>query len=247
MDKGIRLHTLALELDVVNRSPFRALVEGGFKIDDGENSIIINRKNISYLDDLVIVSSALYCTYPQRYLPYFFSNCIDLLYRMMDYLDIDVPDFPAKKAKLDRWLYYDDLCEVLHTYRLSIGLTPGEYTAFLYDFLVQTIGQDKKNQELPKPSNIWIVGGNKKGGDFEVLDAADRDFNTFWQGNQYAKAGDIVVMYCLSPRSFIHSIWQTTTDGYIDPFFYYYSQVRIDFKHRVPRISISDFEKRCLL
>jgi hypothetical protein len=49
-------------------------------------------------------------------------------------------------------------------------------------------------------------------------------------------------MYCLSPRSYIHSIWRATRDGIADPFFHYYSNIYIGHGQKVPAITIHELK-----
>lgn len=90
------------------------------------------------------------------------------------------------------------------------------------------------DQRLPQPTQVWWIGGNKVGGDFKFVDQLSQDVIGFWQGNLDTKRGDILVMYCLAPRSYIHSIWQATADGIGDPFFHYYSSIYIGLGQKVP-------------
>jgi hypothetical protein len=107
-------------------------------------------------------------------------------------------------------------------FRKLHNFTPAEFCSFLYDFAPSVL-QELEDSEMPRPSKVWFVGGNKV--DFEFLDTASIKSTNRWQGNVDARKGDIVLMYCLSPRSYIHSIWRVIKDGFADPFFHYYSVV----------------------
>ncbi|MDB5264414.1 MAG: hypothetical protein JWQ14_3697 [Adhaeribacter sp.] len=88
-----------------------------------------------------------------------------------------------------------------------------------------------------------MVGGNKSGGDFEFLDNASDGNTDFWQGSEDTKRGDIIVMYCLAPRSYIHSIWRATTDGIADPFFHWYSNIYIGEGKKVIPITLKELKE----
>lgn len=47
-------------------------------------------------------------------------------------------------------------------------------------------------------------------------------------------------MYCLSPRSYIHSIWRAVRDGYIEPYFHWYSMIEIAFPQKVKPITFKE-------
>ena len=49
-------------------------------------------------------------------------------------------------------------------------------------------------------------------------------------------------MYCLAPRSYIHSIWRATKNGIADPFFHYYSSIYISEGIKVSPISIHELK-----
>ena len=138
--------------------------------------------------------------------------------------NIPIPEVPKRRDWKGRALYYIDLCDALFEFRKINGFTSGELCAFLYDF-APAVMKDLEDTEVPNPSKVWFVGGHK--GNFEELDVASDNTIYSWQGNVDAKRGDIVVMYCLTPRSYIHSIWRVIGDGFADPFFYYYSVMYI--------------------
>ncbi|MCP9234863.1 hypothetical protein [Lewinella sp. JB7] len=219
---------------------FIFLLRKGFPVTYEGDSYTVSINDFDYSFDFRLVTTLLYCQYPDRYIPYIFINKIDLLYRILDYLNLDSPPLPKRRDWEERWSYYGKICGVLHDYRREIGLKSEEFMAFILDFVPRSADNTHVNSSLPDPANVWIVGGNKNGGDFKFLDQAQSGTVSFWQGNKRARKGDIVVMYCLSPRSYIHSIWRTITDGYIDPFFHWYSQVHITFISRVPRITVAD-------
>ena len=123
-------------------------------------------------------------------------------------------------------------------------MTSSEFCAFLYDFAPNFIEQNQTVEtELPKPTQVWLAGGDKGGFDFEFLDNYKKGNNSFWQGNIDTKRGDIVIMYCLSPRSCIHSIWRATKDGIADPFFHYYSSIFISDGIKVTPISLNELKQ----
>ena len=115
--------------------------------------------------------------------------------------------------------------------------------AFLYDFAPDYLDEHGTlPQVLPEPTQVWWVGGNKEGGDFDFLDNMTQESVSHWQGNVDTRKGDIIIMYCLTPRSYIHSIWRATSDGVVDPFFYYYSNIYIGQGQKIPPISIQELK-----
>lgn len=123
-------------------------------------------------------------------------------------------------------------------------MTPPEFCAFLYDFAPKYISESMPIlSELPKPTQVWMVGGNKSGYDFEFLERDEIGRTDFWQGNEDTKRGDIIIMYCLTPRSYIHSIWRATSDGIADPFFHFYGSIFIGEGVKVTPVSLKDLKE----
>jgi hypothetical protein len=97
-------------------------------------------------------------------------------------------------------------------------------------------------------SFLWNTYKNSPSG-IELINLDKANDNTVynWQGNPDTQPGDIIVMYCLSPRSYIHSIWRAVTPGSIDPFFYFYRNVYIGHPIFVEHISLNEIKNDELL
>jgi hypothetical protein len=124
--------------------------------------------------------------------------------------------------------YYGKINKILYDFRIENQLTPEEMCAFLYDFALNMVYSDsieKKIEDLSSPSKVWLVMVGKD--EFHRVDEATEDTIYNWSGNMEMRSGDILLMYCKSPRSCIHSIWRALNDGFIEPFSYYFSRVRI--------------------
>lgn len=197
----------------------------------------------NFLQLIPILSTWLYYNYPDIFKPYFFKNNFDLLTRIADTFGIVMPPVPLKRYKRERFLYYGALCQAFAEFEQANNLTAAEFCAFIYDFapayLQQTVDQES---DLPQPTQVWWIGGDKGGGDFRFLDNATTESTSFWQGAEDTRKGDILIMYCLSPRSYIHSVWRATRDGIADPFFHYYSNIYIGHGQKVPPISIHELK-----
>ncbi|HYX06849.1 MAG TPA: hypothetical protein VE912_08970 [Bacteroidales bacterium] len=192
-------------------------------INLGNQEIIKSNNYQLWVVDISLISRVLYGLYPDNFFPYVFDD-FNLLNKIAIEFEIPLPKIPLKKDWEKRAFYYPELCEALNEFKSLHGFSPQELCAFLYDFAPNNIG-NQENDEIPFPSKAWFVGGNKV--DFEYLDNAGKNSRSHWQGNPDARIGDIIVMYCLSPRSYIHSIWRVFEDGFVDPFFYYYNMIKI--------------------
>ena len=217
-------------------------------IHDGiflDNFEILNKDNYQiWTTEINTFSQILYSVFPDYFFPYMLDCEFLKFQKICNEFDIPIPEVPKKKDWEQRATYYIDLCEALLEFRKQFSFNPAELCAFLYDFAPQVLLELEDN-ELPNPSKVWFVGGNKD--NFEFLDNAKPDDRDYWQGNLDAQRGNIVVMYCLTPRSYIHSIWRIFGNGFADPFFYYYSTVCITNQIKLDvHITQKDLEKNAL-
>ncbi|WP_312324307.1 restriction endonuclease subunit R [Soonwooa sp.] len=192
-----------------------------------------------------IVSTWLFYKFPKIFKPYYFKNDFDLLVKIADTFGIELPEVPLKRHKKERFIYYLELCKCFNEFQLENNLTDFEFCAFLNDFALEYIDDNDETDELPEPTQVWWIGGDKYGADFEFLDEniGNKTISSFWQGNIDTRKGDILVVYCLSPRSYIHSVWRATKDGIADPFFHYYSNIYIGHGTKVPPITIHELKE----
>ena len=199
-------------------------------------------------DDLTyyigIVSTWLFYKFPNIFKPYYFKNDFDLIVKISDTFGIEIPEVPIKRYKKERFLFYLESCKCFNEFQKENNLSNCEFCAFLNDFAIEYIDDSNEVKELPEPTQVWWIGGDKYGQDYEFLDenVGKNSISSFWQGNIDTRKGDILIVYCLSPRSFIHSVWRATRDGIADPFFHYYSNIYIGQGIKVPPISIHELK-----
>ena len=234
-------------------------VNAGFKTEDAHKTYsnwinagivingfqILNEANLKrWTVDIRFFSRILYSAYPNYFFPYLYDCEFNKFQKICNEFDIPIPEVPKKKDWEQRATYYIDLCEALFEFRKLFDFKPAEFCAFLYDFAPQILLELEDN-ELPSPSKVWFVGGNKN--NFEFLDNAEPEVKDYWQGNLNAQRGDIVLMYCLTPRSYIHSIWRIIGNGFADPFFYYYNVVCLTYPIKLEvHVTQKDLESNAL-
>lgn len=198
------------------------------------------RRKSSYVLEL---SLYLYLVHPY-FKPILFPYRYDLFLRNCDALGIELPPIPHTKDYKAFLMYYYDICTAMNKFQDEYEMTDEEFCACFYGF-AKMLCDESKHAELPKPVNVWLTGAS--GGDFISLDEAtsgkyEGDFNSIWACNERTKRGDIVVVYCLSPRSYIHSIWRANTAGIFNPFDYYKCRTTVCDGIRVPDISSKDLK-----
>lgn len=177
------------------------------------------------------LSYVLHFFHPDFFIPNLYCFNFEAFIRLCNsYEDFSLPPIPKKSDYRSRYLYYAELCRLFFDIRTKWGLSSAEFCAFLYDFAPASIVQEEEQKELPQPSAIWCIGGNED------------EPKGLWQCNEETKRGDIILYYRKSPTSAITHIFRADSDGLIDPFFHYYSRVKICSPIRIPNISC-DFLK----
>lgn len=229
---------------------FISIVDEGIqweRCSDCTSSILLyggGRDDPESYDDIIRsiqgLTAGLHEVFPEFFFPYLFARGFDRLQRIADRFALSFPDIPGKFNKRDRALFYLGVNREIQRFRKEKGLSPRELNAFFYDFAGKEMGETP-SAVLPRPSRVWfLMGGANNNGDFEFLDDAEECTVTYWQGNLEARRGDAVLMWCVSPRSSFHSVWRVTADGFNDPYFFFYTMIRIGHPVRIPGITFAD-------
>lgn len=181
-------------------------------------------KDGDWYDYVAAISLGLYQGQPDYFLPYNFRTKFHQVEEIHAEFDIPLPPVPGKSDKAGRCVYYASINQAWQEFRQRYGLSPVEMCAFLYDFAPQfTTPLD--SSDLPSPSKVWLITGGSW--DIEVADNATSDTVRVWGGNPAIRRGDILMLYLVSPRKAIDSIWRACTDGFVDPLFHYHGTVWI--------------------
>lgn len=237
--------TIPAELDNESAELFyKEIIKNGIAFQVvGEPFENYDPKKYDYLKFIPVISTWLFFHFPDFYKPYFFNCKFSLLTQIADTLGIELPEVPLKKYKEERIIYYWKLCLAFLDFQQENDMSPYEFCAFLYDFAPKYVEQNKSTEnELPQPTQAWMVGGDQGGRDIKFLDNYVKGNSHFWQGNIDTKRGDIIIMYCLAPRSYIHSIWRATSDGIADPFFHFYSNIYIGEGIKVAPVTLNQLK-----
>ncbi len=199
-----------------------------------------------WVDAIQELSFGLYLTHAEYFLPYLYQRKFHELQAICEVFGIPLPPVPGKLDWRGRIHFYFGINQALQEFRSMHGLSPAEMCAFLYDFTPEYLKQSET--ELPQPSKVWLITGGAGGnGDYEWLDQSNETSTSNWQGNIDTRRGDILLMYCVSPRSCIHSIWRATCDGFIDPFFYYHSSIWVGSPIKTIPVTFREMKEHPLL
>ena len=233
--------TFAKDFELIN---VRIEEDGTIAFCDGAKSVWLKRDDYRTKATLVhSLSTFLYYNF-DTFKPIVLQNHFDIIQRNCDAIGLELPPIPHSKDYLAYLGYYYDICEVMNNFQKEHKLTNAEFCACLYDFAPMLL-EDSNPAELPKPVNVWLTGSAGKG-DFEYLDSLgeNNDYNTanIWACNERTRRGDIIVVYCNSPRSYIHSIWRANSVGIFNPFDYFHCRTTVCNGVRVPEISFKDLK-----
>ena len=224
-----------LEINIIDENSEGEL----FKVEN-ERSLIVQKDYKSLSAILSEISLILYL-YENSYYPILFREQFDVFMKILDVLEIPMPELPAKSDKKARLLLYNKLNENIAKFAEENNLTKEETCACIYDFAFMLLEESEKEIEIPEPTNIWLTGANKI--DYKTfLENPIKGKNSVWTCNENTKRGDIIIMYVLSPYSCIQSIWRADIDGVYTPFNYYNSRARVTDGILIPHITLKELK-----
>ena len=194
-----------------------------------------------FLSWIAPISVGFHLAFSNFFVPYGFVSRYYLLEQTARIFQIDLPGTPSKRDLEARVKHYADVNEALIRFMQLHNMNSSEMCAFLYDFALNFLDQNKT--ELPAPSQAWLLLGSKdENGDFEFLDESNATTTDRWQAHVDTQRGDIMVMYVVSPRSHIHSIWRAESNGFQDPFFYFQNTTWISNPRKVMPITFKEMK-----
>lgn len=221
---------------------FNELTTGGILLEDDngkENQFFTSFKDA--ISNIEAISIYLFCIAPVIFIPYFWPGKFKELTMLLDAFEIDFPEIPAKTDHRGRFMFYWELCRNIYAFRTTYKLSYAEIGAFLYDFTPKSLHTvEPIVEKLPAATQTWFVGADK--GDFAVIDQYNGTFEHIWQCNADTRKGDLVVVYCLSPRSRIESVWRAATNGIADPLYHHYSYVYVRDCNKIEPITLNQLK-----
>lgn len=198
-------------------------------------------------DAIDAISTLLHWRYPEWFAPYYFSHRFNQFAEICATFEIPLPPIPGKMQRAARALYYLAINRALQEFRAAHDLSAKELNAFLYDFAPSYLAVEEDN-DLPSPQRAWFVmAGVVSQEDFEYLDNATAESQSYWRGHRDARRGDIAVVWCASPRAYLHSFWRIEEDGFDDPFAHWYSLIRIGRPIKIPSLKLVDMKAHPVL
>ena len=215
--------------------------EGELVRKENEQPIIYQKDYKTFCAILSEISLILYFYGKLFFFPVLFREQFDVFMKILDTLEIPMPELPAKSDKRGRLLLYNGLNDNINKFSEDNNLTPEETCACIYDFAFMLFEEDESKSEMPEPTNIWLTGGSKE--DYKTfLENPVEGAKSVWTCNENTKRGDIIVMYVRTPYSCIQSIWRADIDGVYTPFNYYNSRTRATNGIVVPQITLNELK-----
>lgn len=205
------------------------------------SEVVKSGKRNYFLYFIQSCSSALYHCFPEFFVPFYFEDNFQEFTKVCKDFDIHLPPLPARDKLEERAWFYFFLSESLQKFRKQHRISTKDFPAFLHGFALESLVKIEED-ELPKPSMAYFLGGSKWDSDF--LDNAVKEDTMVWgAGSLNIHKGDILVMYCLAPRSYIHSIWRAMDDSYVNPFSPHYYHIEIGYPILVPQITFHELKE----
>lgn len=207
----------------------------------GEENCSAQNVFARFSDSIEFFTTSLAAELPDLFTPYYFKYNFNILEKIAQEFDIELPSMPIKKDYEKRFYFYGDICGAFLDFRETHNMSPYELSAFLYDFAPKYIGGIDSYiiKDLPEPKSAFFIGGSK---DDKFL-ANDSESITCWQCNPDTRAGDMIVMYLRTPISAVNSVWRSVSIGFNDPFFYYYRCTYIAHPVAIQQISREELQK----
>ena len=77
----------------------------------------------------------------------------------------------------------------------------------------------------------------------QILDNMTSETTHHWTGSDKVRKGDILLMYCGTPRSYIHSVWRAKSNGVADVFWHRGHLVEIGHPIKIPELTLKEMQK----
>lgn len=245
-----------IEEETFTRDSFEHFIDSydlmDFEVKDDEivwlgNKYIISANKFRLKVAAVDALSMYLYYYDYYFKPILLSHRFDIIQKSCDALGIDLPPIPRSKDYKQYLMYYYDICGILNEFQKDNELTDAELCACLYDYGARVLldTEELTTRKLPQPTNVWLTGASGNI-DFKFLDSLEESqpsTTSIWACNERTRRGDLVIVYCTSPRSYIHSIWRADSIGIFNPFDYYHCRTIVRDGIKLPKITFSDLKE----
>lgn len=198
---------------------------GNLYLGNDEKDLIISANKIREKCTLMHLLSLYLYTLNEDFVPILLPLHFYLIQQYADEIGLTIPEIPRARNYFDYLMYYYDICMAAKQFRIEHNMTPAEFCTCLYGFAPIMEEDADPDSSLPQPINVWFTGASKY--DYREFLSKDISENVVWACNERTRRGDIIVVYCLSPYSIIHSIWRAESGGFFNPFDHYHCRTTV--------------------
>lgn len=194
-------------------------------LGDRERDLVLAAHKIREKCTFMHILSLFLYTQDDDFIPILYQHHFFLIKNFAEQIGLELPEIPRARDYFEYLMYYYDICMAAKQFREEHNMTPEEFCTCLYGFAPNQEEDTVKDSKLPQPINVWFTGASKH--DYRELLSKDITKNVVWACNERTRRGDIVVVYCLSPYSMIHSIWRAESGGFFNPFDHYHCRTTL--------------------
>ena len=225
---------LQLIPDEITREGWEYYITGSYDTSDSPE---FNNNDYREFASIIHLESIVMYLYHDFFKPILYPNRFDIIQRNCNAVGINLPPIPRTNSYKEYLMYYYDICEAINEYQKENQMTDAEVCACIYGCAEMFVDDKDEVSEMPRPINVWFTGASKR--DYELLENGDVSEH-IWACNERTRRGDIVVIYCTSPYSYIHSIWRASSEGIFNPFDYYHCRTLVSNGIKIPKITFQD-------
>jgi hypothetical protein len=207
------------------------------RFDDSKTTVAYVLEGLFWFWGPSVATQVMHTVVPDLIFPIEIDQRYDRLKALFNVLGIQFDD-TASLPPVELILRISDAIQL---FRQENGLTAWQAWALVYDLAPRLL-------EQPSPyasggSRVWVTAAGEH--NFEQVDAHDPSDEDTWTTNKRVRRGDILLMYCLRPRSAIVAAYRAAVDAYQDPLDAVYSGVFtvITDKLALPPITLQEMKK----
>lgn len=201
-------------------------------LDAADGDYIAEGDYRNMLHAVMPLSVVLAYHFPEYFFPNFYRYKFYEFLQLADACGFELPPMPKKEDYRGRCMYYWQLCEILHDFRLQHNLLPAELWTFIYAFAPMCVSAGFG--ELPAPTACWWVGRR------EAIDEYRDATQTHLRPKVHK--GDLIVRYEAAPTKAVTSFWKVLSDVIVDPFDPHYTTTYVGEKLQTPSLTLKELQ-----
>lgn len=209
-----------------------AIYSEDFTLDHGSEGLV-------HIFGVHSCSMLLHALRPELFFPIDISLTFAKFSAILEKLGIEVV-VDAKSTEYENWMA---ISNAIFDWAGKQNLNPWQTWAAVYD-LGPRLLPPPPSYPVRETPRVWVVATNDSDGEFAIIDAHGEENVGAWAINKNAKRGDLALMYCVSPRSSLVSVYRVLEDSHFDPFGGWNGfRAEIGEKIAIPWISIGEMKR----